>query len=612
MEVVPFDVVSALAFTAALVLTLRLRGVHIDATGRLFLAIAVAIYAFVGLSNVLEHAGISTVLDRYEDYAEILFPVVFTFFIFAARSHQEVEQRRRAEAVAATEKDRLLVTLESITDAVVATDVEGRVLFYNAAAERLLGHPRAQAIGRPLSTVVRLVDERTGEQRPDPVAPVLSSGQSPAVAHPPALVGEEGRYRIVEDSAAPIRDHTGALRGAVLVLRDVTERRSVQQELLKVQKLESLGVLAGGIAHDFNNIMTAILGNLSLARIYAGPTGKAATILDQAETATLRARDLTRQLLTFARGGAPVRRPRRVGPLVRETTTFLLRGSRVRCEFELPDDLAWIEADEGQLSQVVNNLVINAKEAMPTGGRLLVQGSNVTTVAGEVATLAAGRYVRLVIADEGPGMPASVLDRIFDPYFTTKERGSGLGLATAFSIIRQHDGYIMAESEVGRGTRMILYLPATDRRPEQAMADMAAGFLFNGRALLVDDEEVVREVGSNMLRELGLEVDAVADGTQALELYARAHKNGTPHEVVILDLTIPGGVGAKDALTRLRELDPNVRAVVATGYSSDPVVADHEQLGFAAVLVKPYRLEDLRGVLRAVLQPSVSGHRRVI
>jgi nitrogen-specific signal transduction histidine kinase/ActR/RegA family two-component response regulator len=392
----------------------------------------------------------------------------------------------------------------------------------------------------------------------------------------------------------------------VLVLRDVTENKRIEEELIKAQKLESLGVLAGGIAHDFNNLLTAILGNVSLAKMYADGQEKVIQRLDEAEKASLRAKDLTQQLLTFAKGGAPVKRTASISDVVKDSVKFALRGSNVRCVFDVAQSLWPVEIDEGQISQVVHNLIINACQAMPTGGTILVQAENTTVWPDQDvgSPLGEGKYVKLSVQDEGQGIPSDILPKIFDPYFTTKKRGSGLGLATSYSILKNHDGLITVESEVGKGTTFSIHLPVSLGEESEKKPFRDAPLYGNGRILVMDDEEMLRAFVGELLGMLGYDVMFAADGHETIEKYRNARECGSPFDCVLMDLTIPGGMGGKETIEKLLQIDPQVRAVVSSGYSDDPVMADFRKYGFLGVVAKPYDATELSDILNKIIKVS--------
>jgi two-component system, cell cycle sensor histidine kinase and response regulator CckA len=398
-----------------------------------------------------------------------------------------------------------------------------------------------------------------------------------------------------------VRRQTGQIR-----LQLERETR-LQAELARAGKLESLGLLAGGIAHDFNNLLTVLMGNISLIRDDSGLTPDAAESLEQAEKAASRARDLTQQLLTFAKGGAPIRSAVSLPEIVREVAEFALRGSKVRCQFDLPSSLWPANVDKGQIGQVVQNIVINAIQAMPEGGVVDIALSNreVGTELGGV--LAPGRYVRLDIADHGPGISTADLGRIFDPYFTTKKNGSGLGLATVHSIVKKHAGHITAESMIGRGTTFHIWLPAaeaaatarTDPTPSAMRTGSSVG---QARVLVMDDEEFIRTLAGSILRRYGHRPTTVGDGSAAVQEFVRARAAGEPYDLVILDLTIPGGMGGRQAMEELQRIDPDVRAIVSSGYSNDLVLANYQAHGFRGMISKPYDVADFAHAVETVLK----------
>lgn len=385
------------------------------------------------------------------------------------------------------------------------------------------------------------------------------------------------------------------------------ERRS-EDELLRDAKRESLELLAGGVAHDFNNLLTALLGNLSLARMDTGLSSEVQEWLAEAEKATGRARDLTQQLLTFAKGGEPVRRLVELGSCLREAALFARQGSRVRCEFAFAPELWPAEVDVGQIGQVVHNLVLNAVQAMPRGGIVTLAAHNVHRDVAHQLGLGAHHYVVIEVRDQGPGIAPTDMARIFQPYFTTKRTGSGLGLATSQAIARRHSGALRVESAPGRGAVFLLYLPAQPGaqvarvEPEPALPKLC------GRVLFMDDEPAIRQMAPSLLRRLGFETELAADGHEALDTYRRALDEGRRFDVVILDLTVPAGMGGMEAVQRLRRLDPAAQVLVSSGYAGDPVLLDFAKHGFCGTVTKPYCLAELAAVLGRVLE---HGARRV-
>jgi len=518
----------------------------------------------------------------------------------------DISARKAIENQLAEEKERLLVTLRSIGDGVITTDVDGRIVLINKVAEYLTGWNQEEAKGGFLEKVFQISDY-DGRPALNPVSQVLKNRHVFILQEQTSLLSKDGTQRIISNSAAPIHDKESRLIGVVLVFRDVTEKQKMEEELQKSRKIESLGILAGGIAHDFNNILTSILGNISLARLELSRTRteKLNDILTNAEKASFMARDLTKQLLTFSKGGAPIKTTALIRDLLQDSANFALAGSNVKCTFRIAGDLANAEIDRSQISQVIHNLVLNAMQAMPQGGIIDISAENLTLEKDSVSDgfrIHAGDFIKISITDHGAGIPEANLGKIFDPYFTTKVKGSGLGLATSYSIVKNHGGYIRVKSQVGAGTTFEILLPSSDKailRPEKAPVQEIAG---KGTVLIMDDEDTIRHILSRMLTKLGLETVEAQDGQEAIDLYRVAFESGRPFRAIIMDLTIPGGMGGKETITRLKTIDPNVRAIVSSGYSNDPIMSDYESYGFSNILSKPYRLEDLASVMASILR----------
>jgi two-component system cell cycle sensor histidine kinase/response regulator CckA len=376
--------------------------------------------------------------------------------------------------------------------------------------------------------------------------------------------------------------------------------REREAEIWRATKLEAIGILAGGIAHDFNNILTVILGNISLAMLDTEASPAHERLID-AERACLHAQTLSRQLLTFSRGGAPIKELISVAKLVNETCSFASRGSNVRCELNLSDKLWPVNADPGLLGQVFQNLVINAIQAMPTGGIIEMRGENLVVEAKNSLPLDTGKYVKISVQDHGTGIPEEYLPRIFDPYFTTKQTGSGLGMATAYSIIKHHKGHIGVESKLGEGSIFQVYLPAGDQEIIEPPIDERTVLKGHGKILVMDDEEMVRELLDNMLGHLGYKVIFAKHGFEALDLFSLAQDSGEGFDALILDLTIPGGMGGKATLEKLLKIDPQIKAIASSGYSEDPIMAEFARYGFSGVIAKPYEISKLSKVLHEII-----------
>ncbi|MGE5403593.1 MAG: PAS domain S-box protein [Candidatus Saccharibacteria bacterium] len=512
---------------------------------------------------------------------------------------EDITERKKAENDLANEKERLAVTLRSIGDGVITADVEGRVVLINAAAEKLTGWTQSEATGYPINKVLNLIDPHKKNKNSHPLdgLPVDAYVQLPDRK----LLARDGIERTVAVSRAPIMDVEGSFIGTVLVFRDITETRKFEQELLKTSKIESLGVLAGGIAHDFNNLLMIILGNITLAKLYNGSDEKLLELLGESEKAALQAKSLTQQLLTFAKGGAPVKKVMSVAGLLRNSSTLALSGSTVMCSHEIPDDLYQVNIDEGQFSQVINNLMINALQAMPEGGSVSIKAKNTTLYPDNMMTLSSGEYVCIAIQDQGVGISKENLQKIFDPYFTTKPTGSGLGLATAYAIVNNHEGKILVSSDIDQGARFEIYLPAVIEESITEPSHAATPVSGRGRVLVVDDDPMILDTVGNMLAALGYQADLVNDDRKGVEKYRKAFKSGKPFAAVIMDLTVPGGMGGKKALQELRKVDSHAKVIVSSGYANDPIMAEYRKWGFDGVVPKPYGITELSRVLQEVL-----------
>jgi two-component system cell cycle sensor histidine kinase/response regulator CckA len=516
----------------------------------------------------------------------------------------DITARKRAEEALAREKEHLAVTLASIGDGVVVTDTKGTITFINRAAETLVGWVRADALGQKLDGVFTLVDERTRMPRGNPLDEVLRTGMPASLSGNAVLVSRDGAGRLIADSGAPIRNSDGEIIGMVLVFRDVTEKRRLEEEIVKSQKLESLGVLAGGIAHDFNNILTAIIGNASLARLSMSAEDKSYAVLGDIEKAAMRARTLTQQLLTFSKGGAPIKKITPLNEIIRDTVQFALSGSNISSRFDLSGDLWPVDADAAQISHSVNNIIINAREAMPQGGTITIRTENADITNDTTLPLSPRRYVKISIQDQGIGISREDISKIFDPYFTTKEEHhSGLGLAVAYFVVRKHDGHILVDSEPDVATTFSIYLPAAQEAEtaEHELPARASAPEGHGKILVMDDEEIVRGVLGRILERFGYEAAFARHGMEALDMYRDAMESGKAFDAVIMDLTVTGGMGGREAIELLRLVDPHVTTIVSSGYSDDFVMSDYRKYGFDGVIAKPYRADELNEVLAKVL-----------
>ncbi len=401
---------------------------------------------------------------------------------------------------------------------------------------------------------------------------------------------------------------------------DIKPDKKAEDELQKIRNLESIAALSGGIAHDYNNLLTVIIGNISLIQSYIEPDDMICGLLDEALEASMTAKSLTQKLITFSRGGAPIMEPASIEPVIISATEFTLSGSNIKCEFSIPGDLWLVQIDRTQIGHVIHNLVMNAREAMPDGGiiKVVAENVNITDKSPELGTglgtglgigLEKGNHIKISIIDQGMGISKEILDKIFDPYFSTKDmgtqKGMGLGLSICHSIIKQHSGNIVAESNAESGTSLHFYLPASEEtivtQKSLKVPENKKLVLGEGRILVMDDEKMVIKITGHILNRLGYDASFSEDGTQAVEMYKKAMDSGNPFDAVILDLTVRGGMEGKEAIKKLIEIDPKIKAIVSSGYSNSPVMTGYKEYGFIDVIAKPYNINELSKKLNEVL-----------
>ncbi|MDH7553353.1 MAG: PAS domain S-box protein [Spirochaetota bacterium] len=507
----------------------------------------------------------------------------------------DITDRKKAEEALFEEKEKLRITLQSIGDGVIATDTDGRVVIINETAQQLTGYSQVETIGKHLSEIFTIVHELSAKPLENPVDKVLSTGHVYELSNHTVLVAKDGTRRVIADSAAPIKDKAGNIVGVVLVFRDMTEKLQLIEQIQRAQKLESIGLLAGGIAHDFNNILEGVFGYIGLASAYVSDS-TVSEMLANALKSIQRAKGLTGQLLTFSKGGQPVKKVQSIIPLLQDTVQFAISGSNVKAQFSIDDNLDYAEIDYNQISQVIQNIVINAVQAMPMGGIITIGAGNISFAEGEHPLLQ-GDYIRVTIADQGIGIPKEVLPKIFDPFFTTKSMGQGLGLATSYSIIARHQGTIEVESEPGKGTTFYIYIPATKKEPAEPKKVEERKVSKGGRILVLDDEPMMREIMLKFLEHLGFNAVAVDDGRDAINMYIKEKESGTPFNALIFDMTIKGGMGGREAIEEIRKYDKDILAFVMSGYHEDPVLAHPQDYGFNGGLCKPFTLEELEAML---------------
>ena len=606
---------------------------------RFFLTVLLVLKFQHGLSNIIEYQFLNAVLDPVGDYLKVTEPLIWGMLAHAmltamdrAALHRqqarleemvaertrdledknreledEIAERRQVEEALRQSEIRYRALFEHTSDGLMLLR-DGVVVEANAAAARLYGVERHEMIGG------------SPERFYPPVQPEGCESSSRCRQYMErAMAGDpvafEWQCRRADGSlfASEITMHRIEFNGDHLLLvtvRDVSSRKAMERVAARNQRLESLGQLAGGLAHDFNNLLTGVIGNISLARRELATGRLDDRRLAAIEEAALRSRALTRQLLTFAKGGKPITKPLDLGPLVRETARFALAGSSVKLALSIPEESSLVEGDPAQLAQAIENLVTNSRQAMPDGGTLAIELQEQRLAGDNPYGLAAGRYLRLRLIDSGPGVPENLVDRIFDPFFTTKEEGHGLGLAMVHSIVRTHGGAVVYEPPLTGGAGFTILLPATTKRPAarpEGDRSEAAPLGPSCRVLLMDDEAMVRQVVQGMLEHLGCAVTCAEDGDQAVELCRRAVEEGRPFHLVILDLTVPGGKGGAEAMAAIREFQPGILGIVASGYAEAPIMHEYAAHGFDAVIPKPFTISALRETLARLLPAEDEG-----
>ncbi|MBN2298879.1 MAG: response regulator [Deltaproteobacteria bacterium] len=525
---------------------------------------------------------------------------------------EQIVQERTSELAESREEYRMLylesertsrkyrTLLDFTADPIVVYDNRGLPIYVNPAFVRVFGWESDDVQGRSIDFI-----PPGGEKDAESLDDLVARGDKISNYETKRLT-KDGREMDVSISAAAHFDEKGAYAGSIYHLRDITEMKRIEGNLIRIQKLESIGLLAGGIAHDFNNILSGILMNTQMAQLKADRGDDISGSLKGIEKSTERAVKLTQQLLTFAKGGSPVKKIASIDKFTREVIEFVLHGSNLKCEFDVGDNLWAVEIDDGQMNQVIYNLIINAQQTMPDGGTIRIGMENVTLdempEGNKTQKAREDKFVRISIQDTGEGIPEKNLCKIFDPYFSTKDTGTGLGLATTYSIISKHNGYITVDSKVGVGSTFTIYLPASTKTLPHSDYKEEQGCPHEGKGsvLVMDDEEIIRDLLCEMIVGMGYRAEKAGHGHEALEMHMKAKHEGQPYDIVIMDLTIPGGMGGRETIAEIRKTDPDIRAIVSSGYSNDPIMADYKKYGFDGVLKKPFKIEDLQNMLNEI------------
>ena len=561
---------------------------------------------YADLENAVQSLRVDGAFDYLSKPLEDIDKLVNTVRQALEKRMLKLENRKKTAQLLKANEDLKIAELEkaallnSISDMVVYQNPDHRIIWANRAASETAGFAPDQMVGRYCYEVL------CKRSKPCEICSAEKTNESGKMQE-----GEiEGPgQRVWFNRCYPVSDETGNISGIVVLTQDITEKRRMEVELMKTRKLESIGILAGGIAHDYNNLLTAIMGNIFLAKSYFKSYDKVFELLNEAEKASTSAKDLTQKLITFSKGGTLIKKTISISKLVKDAVELALSGSNMKYEFFIPDNLWPVEIDEAQIGQVIHLLVINAKEAMPQGGTITIDSEGVSLSKENLFGLKAGEYVKVSIQDTGVGIPEKDMDRIFDPYFSTKEmgiqKGMGLGLSISHSIIKNHGGVILAESEAGIGTTIYFYLPVDkkssveEKHAKQPVKEKI--IKGKGKILVMDDEKMVRDIAGNMLDRFGYDVKFSADGSEAIEMYKNAMDAGEPFVAVIMDLTIRDGMGGREAIGKLRKIDPNVKGIVSSGYSNDPVMTDYKAHGFSEALNKPFDMKELSELMQKII-----------
>ena len=514
---------------------------------------------------------------------------------------KEIEDRRKIEKKLRESEELYRIVVENVHDGIMLLK-DKNIIFANKGSEAIFNLPVDRLIGKDFSEFISSDGKNFFREA------LIKGNNNKCVLDGCEfnVLNSDGKLVSIELRIRSVQFKNGNTH--LLVLRDIRARKMLEEERLKTSKLESIGILAGGIAHDFNNLLTVILGNITLSKIRLGDNHEVVQFLNDAEKASLMAKDLAYKFLTFSSGSPPIQKEEDVRNIISDTARITFSGSNIIPKLKIEDNLWNVYCDITQFQQALANVLINAKESMQNGGVVEIKAENVNISSIEMPVLSSGKYIKITVKDEGCGIPEKNLEKIFDPYFSTKERatqkGMGLGLTITYSIIKNHKGHIDVFSKEGKGTTVVMYFPAVEVLRDGNTDKEVKAKKSNGHMLIMDGEPLVRRSVINMLEALGYSVDLASDGSEAVLLYKKAFERGRPYDLVILDITVPGGIGGREAFLEIKSIDPNAKAIVSSRYSNDPIMAQYKKYGFLGVISKPYKIEELLSVIRKVLNKN--------
>jgi PAS domain S-box-containing protein len=515
-------------------------------------------------------------------------------------SGEDITELINAQNILQKEKDLLNLIVETSPTGITLVDKEGNIIFANSEAENILGINKNQIKKRVYNDPSWEIESIDGSPFPENNLPfnIVKNTLKPVYNVKHAIKFPDSRRVLLSINSSPMLTENGEFDGIVCSIQDITSKYILEQEIAKNKRIESIGLLAGGIAHDFNNILTNIVGNLSLAKSkLKGSDSKILDIINASEQASMQATSLTQQLLTFSKGGTPILKPTSIESIIKDTTKFILRGKKINCHFHFEPKLWKVNADYGQISQVLNNLILNAEQSMPNGGKITINAHNVSgSEKPSVPLNPQQKYVEIKIIDEGCGIHPDNISKIFDPFFSTKSNGSGLGLSICYSIVTNHNGFIIVDSELSKGSTFTFYLPATMENDSLQEISEIKPIKKEGIALLMDDNSFILDILSEMLLEFEISSYSALDGEKLLDLFESSSKT-KDIILIVLDMTIPGGKGGMEIIKELRGKAPDIPIIMSSGYSTEAFLGDYKELGFSAILRKPYRIEDLAELL---------------